>query len=209
MADLNKTYLYRMTHIANVPHILAHGITHRNSVNNNLNFTPIGDSTLISTRDGFVLDNGRTLGEYIPFYFGPRMPMLYVIQKGFNGVPVTHAQDIIYCVTSIQKIVETKQEFVYTNGHALDTFSSQFIPQDVADIDNQVDFQAIKVKDWNSPTDLDLKRRMQAEFLLLGDLPNTAILGFVVYNQQGNNRLLAMGLQANQIHTNNKHYFAL
>ena len=86
--------------------------------------------------------------------------MLNVIQKGFNGVPVTHAQDIVYCVTSIQKIVETKQAFVYTNGHALDTFSSQFIPQDVADIDNQVDFQAIKVKDWNSPTDLDLKRRM-------------------------------------------------
>jgi hypothetical protein len=50
---------------------------------------------------------------------------------------------------------------------------------------------------------------MQAEFLLLGDLPNTAILGFVVYNEQANNRLLAMGLQANQIHNNNKHYFAL
>ena len=94
-------------------------------------------------------------------------------------------------------------------GMHLDTFSSQFIPQDLAEIDNQVDFQDIKVKDWNSPTDLDLKRRMQAEFLLLGDLPNTAILGFVVYNQQGNNRLLAMGLQANQIHINNKHYFAL
>ena len=135
--------------------------------------------------------------------------MLYVIQKGFNGVSITQAQDIVYCVTSIQKIVETKQEFVYTNGHALDTFSSQFIPQELADIDNQVDFQAIKVKDWNNPSDLDLKRRMQAEFLLLGDLPNTAILGFVVYNQQGNNRLLAMGLQANQIHINNKHYFAL
>ncbi|HAZ25324.1 MAG TPA: DUF4433 domain-containing protein, partial [Algoriphagus sp.] len=31
MADLNKIYLYRMTHIANVPHILLHGITHRSS----------------------------------------------------------------------------------------------------------------------------------------------------------------------------------
>jgi hypothetical protein len=91
----------------------------------------------------------------------------------------------------------------------MDTFSSQYIPQDIDDIDNQVDFQAIKVKDWNSPTDLDLKRRMQAEFLLLCDLPNTAILGFVVYNEQANNRLLAMGLQANQIHINNKNYFAL
>ena len=207
MADLNKIYLYRMTHIDNVPHILSHGITHRNSVNKNPNFTPIGDSTLISTRDGFVLDNGRTLGEYIPFYFGPRMPMLYVIQKGFNGVPITHAQDIVYCVTSIQKIVETKQAFVYTNGHALDTFSSQFIPQELADIDNQVDFQAIKVKDWNNPTDLDLKRRMQAEFLLLGDLSFPSVLVFVVRNETAKTRLIGFGVAEQQIRIRLNAYF--
>lgn len=63
MADLHKIYLYRMTHIANVPHIILHGITHRTSAKANPNFTPIGDPKLISARDGFVLDNGRTLGE--------------------------------------------------------------------------------------------------------------------------------------------------
>jgi len=85
MADLSKTYLYRMTHIQNVPHILTNGITHRNSPNANSKFTSIGDPSLITTRDCFVLDNGRLLGDYVPFYFGTRSPMLYVIQKGFNG----------------------------------------------------------------------------------------------------------------------------
>lgn len=28
MVDLNKTYLYRITHIVNVPHILEYGVTH-------------------------------------------------------------------------------------------------------------------------------------------------------------------------------------
>jgi hypothetical protein len=207
MADLKKIYLYRMAHIANVPHILLHGITHRTSANANPNFTPIGNPTLISVRDGFDLDNGRTLGEYIPFYFGPRMPMLYVIQKGFNGVPVTPAQDIVYCVTSVQKVIEGAQEFVYTNGHAVDSFSSQFGPQDVGNIENQVDFQAVKVRDWKSPTDLDLKRRMQAEFLLLGDLPFEAVLGFMVYNEPAKNRLLQFGVAENQIHINANAYF--
>ena len=91
---------------------------------------------MISTRDRFVLDNGKTLGEYIPFYFGMKMPMLYVIQKGFNGVPVIPAQDIVYCVTSIQKVVETNH--------------------DVTNIENYVDFQAVNVKYWKSSDDLDL-----------------------------------------------------
>ena len=194
MADLNKIYLYRMTHIANVPHILAHGITHRTSANANPNFTPIGDSTLISARDGFVLDNGRTLGEYIPFYFGARMPMLYVIQKGFNGVPVIKAQEIVYCVTSLQKVVDTNLKFVYTNGHAVDSFSEQFGPKDVLNVDKQVDFESVKVRDWNSPTDLDLKRKKQAEFLISGDLPFEALLGFIVYNESAKSQLIQLGV---------------
>lgn len=196
-----------MTHIANVPHILLHGITHRTSANSHPDFTPIGDPTLISARDGFELDNGRTLGEYIPFYFGTRMPMLYVIEKGFNGVPVTSAPDIVYCVTSVQKVVDTQQEFIYTNGHAVDSFSSQFGPPDVADIDGQVDFQAVKVRDWISPTDLDLKRRMQAEFLLSADLPFEATLGFVVYDKTAKDRLVQFGVAENQIHINANAYF--
>lgn len=207
MADLNKIYLFRMTHIANVPHILVHGITHRTSANANPNFTPIGDPTLISARNGFELDNGRTLGEYIPFYFGPRMPMLYVIQKGFNGVPVTPAPDIVYCVTSVQKIIDTNQDFVYTNGHAVDSFSSQFGPPDVSDIDNQVDFHAVNVRDWKSPTDLDLKRRMQAEFLLLGDLPFPSVLGFIVRNEAAKTQLMGFGVAEQQIRVRSNAYF--
>lgn len=196
-----------MTHIDNVPHILMHGITHRNSPNANPNFTPIGDSSLISTRDKFVLDNGKLLGEYVPFYFGTRMPMLFVIQKGYNGVTVTEAKDIVYCVTSVQRVIDTKLEFVYTNGHAFDLFSSQFEPQDVFDIENQVDFQAVKVKDWKDPSDLDLKRRMQAEFLLLGDLPFEDVLGFIVRNEEAKNQLLNFGVAENQIKIITNAYF--
>lgn len=40
MPDLNKTYLYRMIHIENIPHILQYGITHSNSENANPSFVP-------------------------------------------------------------------------------------------------------------------------------------------------------------------------
>lgn len=195
-----------MTHIANVLHILRHGITHRTSANANPHFRPIGDPTLISTRSRFMLGNGKTLGECIPFYFGTSMPMLYVIQKGFNGVPVIPARDIVYCVTSIQKIVETNLEFIYTDGHAVDSFTSQFGMHDVTNIENHVDFQAVNVKYWKSD-DLDLKRRKEAEFLLFGDLPFKAILSFVVRNEATKIKLLNFGVAESLIETRTNAYF--
>jgi ssDNA thymidine ADP-ribosyltransferase, DarT len=181
MADLSNLYLYRITHLQNIPHILQHGITHITSANRNHNYVPIGDGTLITTRAFFPLPNGRWLGDYIPFYFGTRMPMLYVIQHGFNGVTAAAPEDIVYCVTTVQHIQQTGLEYVFTDGHAVDGLSSFYSPDDVQNIENIIDKTAISKRFWNDENDLDLKRRKEAEFLLLGDLPASAILGFAVY----------------------------
>ncbi len=183
MTDLTRIFLYRLTHLQNIQHVLRHGITHISSVNKNNNFVSIGDSSLINSRTGFRLPFGRRLGEYIPFYFGVRMPMLYVIQNGFNGVTPTSANNIVYCVTSVKSIMESNINFIFSDGHAIDGFSSFYSPDAVNKIETIVDFKAVKAQYWKSDTDLDLKRRREAEFLVLGDVPKEAIIGFAVYNQ--------------------------
>lgn len=207
MADLSKTYLYRMTHIENIPHILRYGITHSSSHNANPDFIPIGDSTLISTRNDFLLNNGRTLGEYIPFYFGRRTPMLYVMQKGYNMVRPTPAEDIVYCVTSVQKIIEQGLDFVFTDGHAVDKFTGQYAIDDINNIDNIVNRQDVNAMDWKKDTDLDLKRRKQAEFLVCGDIAIDGILGFLVYNENAKTRILNYGANAANVLVKPIHYF--
>ncbi len=207
MADLSKIYLYRMTHIENVPHILLHGITHKDSAHANPAFTPIGDPTLITARNGFVLDNGNALGAYIPFYFGTRMPMLYVIQNGFNGVSATPPEQIVYLVSSTAKIVDAGLDFVFSDGHAVDSFSSQYMKNDVEQIDKILDMDAIKAKYWKSDTDLDLKRRKEAEFLVLGDIPFSAILAFLVYDDRAKSKLQAMAVDESIVHIHPKSYF--
>jgi len=117
MSELSKIYLYRMTHIENLPHIIEHGITHINSSNANKNYTPIGDSSLINTRNNIELNNKKRLGEYIPFYFGTRTPMLFVVQKGFNGVNAIAPEKIVYCVTSVKKMIELPIDYIFTDGH--------------------------------------------------------------------------------------------
>lgn len=82
---LDNIYLYRMTHIGNIPHILSHGIVHSTSPKANPDYIAIGDKSLIDCRKSKTVEVAGekiVLGDYIPFYFGVRMPMLYVIQHG-------------------------------------------------------------------------------------------------------------------------------
>lgn len=204
---MNKIYLFRMMHIENIPHVLQYGITHVQSANANPAYTPIGDSSLINTRNGFELNNGNKLGDYIPFYFGVRTPMLYVMQKGFNWVQPTPAQDIVYCVCSVQKIIDAGLNFVFTDGHAVDGFTTQYNEDDISRIDEIVDWDAIRAKFWKNEKDLDLKRRKEAEFLVRQDVPVTAVLGYLVYNEEAKNKLTQWGVTDNKLHIKPDYYF--
>ncbi len=207
MPEFNKKYLFRMTHVENIPHILQFGITHSTSCNSNPNFKSIGDSSLISNRSNYTLSNGKLLGEYIPFYFAFRTPMLYVVQKGFNMVTSIQAENIVYCVSTIEKILELNLDFVFTDGHAVDCFSSLYTNSDINNIETIVDWNAIKAKYWKDDNDLDLKRRKEAEFLVLGDISINTIVGYVVYNENARNKLMNYGIDSDKIHVNSDYYF--
>ena len=205
--DLNRLHLFRMTHIENIEHILQYGITHISSPNANCNYLPIGDNSMIGSRNDFQLPNGKILGQYIPFYFGTRMPMLYVIQKGYNGVKVTPLANIVYCISSVQQIIDNNLPFILTNGHAVDGLTEFFNESDISQIDNIIDLKAIQAKYWREANDLDLKRRKEAEFLIESDLPSSAILGWAVYNEEAKTKLEKMGIDATKIVVKPTYYF--
>ena len=201
-----------MTHVDNIPHILEFGITHRNSENANPNYVSIGDSSLIDNRVSTIrnITNGLdevietiTIGDFIPFYFGIRTPMLYVIQKGGNKKK--EPEDIIYCVSSVQKIIESNILYYFTDGHAINNFSTFYDKSRVLDINNLVDFNAAFENDWTK--ERDLKRRKEAEFLLKNDLPKEAIKGYVCYNERAKSKLLDLGISEKEIVVRPNYYF--
>ncbi len=55
-----------------------------------------------------------------------------------------------------------------------------------------LDFKAIKALQWTGDT--DMKRRKEAELLLVEDLPAEAILGYIVYNSVAEDKLLGLGV---------------
>jgi hypothetical protein len=193
-----------MTHIENIPHSLQHGITHVNSPNSNPAYVPIGDGSLIANRENFNLSNGTRLGAYIPFYFGKRMPMLFVVQNGFNGVNKTLSENIVYCITSAYQIIQHQIGFMFTDGHAVDELTEFFTHDSV---NNIIDKKAIDAKYWKDDTDLDLKRRKEAEFLVTDDVPVSAILGYAVYNESAKQKLIVLGIEEKRIVIKQDYYF--
>lgn len=198
-----------MTHIQNIPHVLKFGITHKDSTNRNPDFVSIGDSSIISKRKSLVLPNLRKLGDYVPFYFGYRMPMLLVIQNGYSGVKATSPENIVYCISSIELILSHGLDFVFTDGHALTQLSllNVKLPIDVPDINSILDFEAINSRNWIREDDTDLKRRKEAEFLVYGDIPVSAIRGYAVYNESARNELINYGVSEDKVVIRQGYYF--
>ena len=207
MVDLNKVYLFRMTHIENIPHILKYGITHPESEFANRGYIGIGDQTIIETRKDKVLIDDMKIGDFIPFYFAYRTPMLYVIQNGFNGLDKILPSNIVYCVTSIEKIIESKNDYLFTDGHPLNRLTTIHTKDEIEDLYEIIDKKAIKSIQWSDENDLDLKRRKEAEFLLLGDLGIDSVVGFVVYDEKAKNKMIDFGVQESKIAIRKDYYY--
>jgi len=216
--ELSQIHIYRMTHIENIPHILKYGVVHKNSPNANPDYISIGDVSLIDTREKKTINisNGNrsksyktiVLGDFIPFYFGIRMPMLYVIQHGGNYVEkATPPQDIVYVACKLSDIVSSRIDFYFSDGHATDNFSMFYESSKISDLPEIVDWQSVKSFYWGGEDNLEVKRKKQAEFLLANDIPANLLAGFVCYNEVAKQRLTEMSIGAEKIKIHSQAYF--
>lgn len=209
-----EIYLYRITHIDNIPYILQHGIVHRNSSQASAQYVSVGDQSLISYRSTKEVKIENTskkilIGDFIPFYFGVRMPMLFVIQHGYNFVEKKQLpQDIVYLVVKCSDIVNSGREYYFSDGHATDRFTSFYGEVDYPNINSLLDWTSIKIKQWNGEgVGTDVKRKKQAEFLVKGDIPANLIYGYVCYNELAKERLLRYNIEEKVIKIFPKAYF--
>ncbi|WP_205748298.1 type II toxin-antitoxin system toxin DNA ADP-ribosyl transferase DarT [Dyadobacter bucti] len=216
MADIK---IYRMLHVDNIPHILQYGITHKNSPQANPNFVTIGDLSLIDTRNKKMVrvDNGDldalnvpsiTLGDFIPFYFGVRMPMLYVMQHGGNFVrQATPPENIIYLACSVQRIVNSKINYFFSDGHGTDGYTAFYDRSKIQELPSLIDWSAVKSSYWGGQENLIVKRKKQAEFLVASDLPADFIIGYGCYSEAVKTKLKGLGIEDVMIKTIPQAYY--
>lgn len=199
-------YGFRITHIDNIPHIIKYGLVKAESPLHDENFVTIGDRQIIGLRGGMDV-KGYRIGDYIPFYLGPRSPMLYVIQHGYNGVRRVEPENIVYCVIRLDDLVSNDIDCIFTDGHALSFLTSFYSKEKLKSISSIINYDDVYSSQWNSEEDLDLKRRKEAELLVKNDLPVQFIRGFAVYNNNAKVRLIGMGVAENMIAVMPGYYF--
>lgn len=178
--NMSRTLIYRMIHYKNLEGLLTHGIHCANSEQRVPNYINIGDTELIEKRKSIPVDKEPfgTLDDYVPFYFCPRSPMLYKIKNNFE-IYKCHQSEIIYLVSSVEKIEESGLKYVFTDAHAYTGFKKFYNQKN--ELVN-LDWEVLKSDNWaKTALDPDRKRRKQAEFLIYETLPFESLEGIGVF----------------------------
>lgn len=178
------TPIFRILQIDSLDTILKRGCMHAS------NFTPqdglpykvIHDSGVQTYRHTFCVPGGRTLHDFLPFYFGPRSPMLYRLYrnsvKGYNE----GQNPIIYLVLCAQDFENPAFNFLFTDSQANKTYTEYF--SDLKDLD-QLDWITIYSNYWyDTPEDNGRRGRKQAEFLVYKQCPIEAVRAISVFDEE-------------------------
>lgn len=199
-------YAFRITHLDNIPHIVRCGLVRADSLLRDESYVSIGDKQVINLRHERQV-KGYFLHDFVPFYLGPRSPMLYVIQHGYNGVQRIDPEKIVYCVIRLDDLINNGIDCIFTDGHALSALTSFYTKEMLYQIDNIIRYDDVYSSQWNSEEDIDLKRRKEAELLIKSDLPVQYIRGYVVYNNMAKQKLMEQGIDDNKIVVLPSYYF--
>ena len=185
------TCIYRIVHRKNLEILSEEGKLFAPNYATNPNYISIGETNLIRQRGDkpILIAPYGTMRDYISFYFGVRSPMLYCIWNGFD-VEHRPQKDIIYLISSIEKLEELKTSYIFTDGHSFAGYTQFFNNPKYL---NQIDWRTVHSRQWsNTAEDPDRKRRKEAECLIYKEVSINAIIEIAVYNQEANDYILSV-----------------
>ena len=110
--------IYHITSVDNLPGIIKEGGLFCDRDAKNIQFVSIGHKRIKERRlrKRVPLGPGGVLADYVPFYFAPRSPMLFTINKG-NVEGYTGGQEpIVHLVSSTEAVDAEELEWVFTEA---------------------------------------------------------------------------------------------
>jgi hypothetical protein len=177
------------THADNLPAIVASGrLACDREANAGLMRREVGDRQIKERRRGRAVTVGPdgTVGDYVPFYFGPRSPMMFRIacdhRDSIAGRYPDGDRPLVYLATTVGELLGAGVAWVATDGNAA-TATSRFVAT-LDELDAVVDWPLMTAPQWNDvPEDPDRQRRRMAEFLVHRSVPLSALLKVYSYSE--------------------------
>lgn len=184
MAVPVPTWIYRIIHVDNLQTCLGRGalFAPNHTPADDLPYRTIHNADIQHVRQGRTLPcgPGGVVHDYVAFYFGPLSPMLYQLHTGWVDGYTEGQEPIIYLVSTVQRVQESGQPFVFSDGHGIAAYTAWF---DSVDRLDRVDWDTVSCKWWRDTVDdNDRQRRKQAEFLIHRECSWDLIQGIGVLN---------------------------
>ena len=198
MPKPDPIWLYRMTHVGNLRHILQYGIVAEEHPSADPNYVSIGHNSLIAVRRDLNAPNppGGTFSHYVPFYLGHRSPMLYQIATGYEGVAKIPQSDIVYLVTNHDSILQHGLGWFFTDGHARHGMTKFYTSEAGFD---ELDWEAVYAVNWkNTDIDPDRQRKKQAEYMVKTAVPLSCIKFILVFETQCQQKIENLQIELNR-----------
>lgn len=186
-AKAQDRFIYHITHIDNLPAIIGDGClwSDYQVLQRTNQRTVIGFDTIKRRRlEELPVSCHPTtfVGQYVPFYFCPRSPMLYVIHKRNSELTFQEGQDrIVHLVAKVGGAINSVEEqpWAFSDGNAGARYAR--FCNNLAEIDNYVDWNAVGATYWSDPT---VKERKQAEFLVYESFPWSSVVEIGVIQRE-------------------------
>lgn len=133
------TPIYHFTHAKNLDEILNAGQLHcKAKLPTGIQLVNVSHQNLQEKRRNKPVGcyPGGILHDYVPFYFAPRSPMMYVISKGGVAGYNSNTTPLIYLVSSVERVQEARLDFAFTDGHPIMALSRFYNdPVDLSKVD--------------------------------------------------------------------------
>lgn len=175
--DPKEILIYHITHIENLPSILKEGGLHSDVVIAARDPKLIGYTEIKRRRMDEIhvpCCGYHYVGEFVHFYFCPRSPMLFTINKGNTGHPPGCQKSIVHLVSTMEEGLATGRPWAISSGNA-GAYHTTF----AADLEalDALDWKAIRATQWPG-----MQHQKMAEFLVRDFFPWTSIKQIGCFN---------------------------
>lgn len=157
----DQTLIYHITDVENLPGILAGGGLRSDAAMAQHSPAVIGYGHIKQRRMTEIRVDccgGRYVGEFVPFYFCPRSPMLFTVNRGNTGRTPGCQRTIVHLVSTLAEGISQNRPWAISDGNA-GAFHASF-SSDLAALEG-LDWAAIRATQWQGKT-----HQKSAEFLV-------------------------------------------
>lgn len=188
-------WILHFTHIDNLPAIAVdNSLLCDFHARKSRSITEVGDAEIKENRrskpvlartSGQPAGPGGRVGDYVPFYYAPRSPMMYRIACDGRDMRPNRYQGgdspLIYLVTTVGAIIDADLPWAATDGNAAATVTRFANSLDA--LNQLIDWPLMKATMWkDTDADPDRQRRRMAEFLVHDHVPLSVFRQVATYS---------------------------